>query len=81
MLKLDQANLTALMRKRDLYIRLEKWSEGLKIQQRLMKANLSEHDQRGEASLLVGLVPVLPWLAHASWHAYRDCIAPAQAEA
>lgn len=54
-LKLDQANLTALMRKRDLYIRLEKWSEALEIQQRLMKANLSEHDQRGEASLLVGL--------------------------
>jgi lipopolysaccharide biosynthesis regulator YciM len=54
-LKLDQANLTALMRKRDLYIRLEKWSEALEIQQRLMKANLSEHDQRGEARLLVGL--------------------------
>ena len=35
----------------------------------------------GMATLLVGLVPVLPWLAHASWHAYRDCIAPTQAEA
>jgi lipopolysaccharide biosynthesis regulator YciM len=54
-LKLDQANLTAQMRKRDLYIRLEKWSEALEIQQRLMKANLSEHDQPAEASLLVGL--------------------------
>jgi uncharacterized membrane protein len=21
---------------------------------------------------LVGLVVVIPWLAHASWHAYRD---------
>jgi uncharacterized membrane protein len=20
---------------------------------------------------------VVPWLAHASWHAYRDCLAPA----
>lgn len=54
-LKLDQANLTALMRKRDLYIRLEKWADALEIQQRLMKANLSEHDQREEANLLVGL--------------------------
>jgi uncharacterized membrane protein len=22
----------------------------------------------------VGLVPIVPWLAHASWHAYRDLI-------
>jgi uncharacterized membrane protein len=28
----------------------------------------------GMATLLVGLVPVLPLLAHASWHAYRDCV-------
>ena len=27
----------------------------------------------GMATLLVGLVPVVPLLAHASWHAYRDC--------
>jgi uncharacterized membrane protein len=26
------------------------------------------------ATLLVGLVPVVPWLAHASWHCYRDCV-------
>ncbi len=31
----------------------------------------------GMATLLIGLVPVVPWLAHASWHAYRDCLAPA----
>jgi uncharacterized membrane protein len=28
----------------------------------------------GMATLLVGLVLVVPWLAHASWHAYRDLI-------
>jgi len=31
----------------------------------------------GMATLLVGLVPIVPWLAHASWHAYRDCVVPA----
>ena len=35
----------------------------------------------GMATLLVGLVPIVPWLAHASWHAYRDCVAPADAQA
>ncbi|MBL8347728.1 MAG: DUF2189 domain-containing protein [Rubrivivax sp.] len=30
----------------------------------------------GMATLLVGLVVVVPWLAHASWHAYRDLVAP-----
>jgi len=30
----------------------------------------------GMATLLVGLVIVVPWLAHASWHAYRDLLAP-----
>ncbi|MBI4401359.1 MAG: tetratricopeptide repeat protein [Nitrospirae bacterium] len=54
-LKLDPSNLTALMRKRDLYIRLEKWSDALEIQHRLMKANLPEPDQRAESNLLVGL--------------------------
>ena len=29
----------------------------------------------GMATLLLGLVPIVPLLAHASWHAYRDCIA------
>jgi lipopolysaccharide biosynthesis regulator YciM len=54
-LKLDQANLTALMRKRDLYMRLEKWAEALEIQQRLVKAGLPHSDQGKEAGLLVGL--------------------------
>ncbi len=25
---------------------------------------------------MIGLVPIVPWLAHASWHAYRDLVAP-----
>lgn len=33
----------------------------------------------GMATLLIGLVPIVPWLAHASWHAYRDCVTPARA--
>lgn len=28
----------------------------------------------GMATLLIGLVVVVPWLAHASWHAYRDLV-------
>lgn len=28
----------------------------------------------GMASMLIGLVIVVPWLAHASWHAYRDLV-------
>lgn len=28
----------------------------------------------GMATLLVGLVVIVPLLAHASWHAYRDCV-------
>ncbi|MCZ6780067.1 MAG: tetratricopeptide repeat protein [Nitrospirae bacterium] len=54
-LKLDPANLTALTGKRDLYTRLEKWSDALEVQHRLLKANLSEPDQRTENSTLVGL--------------------------
>lgn len=55
-LRQDQGNLTALMRKRDLYVRLGKWSEALEIQHRFMKANLSEQEQRAEAKLLVGIM-------------------------
>jgi uncharacterized membrane protein len=28
----------------------------------------------GMATLMVGLIVVVPWLAHASWHAYRDLV-------
>jgi hypothetical protein len=30
----------------------------------------------GMVTLLVGLVVAVPWLAHASWHAYRDLVGP-----
>ena len=30
----------------------------------------------GMATLMVGLVVVVPWLAHASWHAYRELVQP-----
>lgn len=30
----------------------------------------------GFATLMLGLVVVFPWLAHASWHAYRDLVEP-----
>jgi len=29
---------------------------------------------------LLGLIPIVPWLAHASWHAYRDLVNPAGLE-
>jgi len=28
----------------------------------------------GLGSLLLGLIPVIPMLGHASWHAYRDLV-------
>ena len=28
----------------------------------------------GMVTFLVGLVVAVPWLAHASWHAYRDLV-------
>jgi uncharacterized membrane protein len=33
----------------------------------------------GMATLLIGLIVVVPLLAHASWHAYRDCVPAAEA--
>jgi uncharacterized membrane protein len=30
----------------------------------------------GMATALVGLIVIAPWLAHASWHAYRDLVSP-----
>lgn len=53
-LKLEPDNLTALTRKRDLLIKLEKWSDALEIQHRLVKANLPENERRAEALLLTG---------------------------
>ena len=34
----------------------------------------------GMATLLLGLIVVVPWLAHASWHAYRDLVEPEPTE-
>jgi uncharacterized membrane protein len=30
----------------------------------------------GLVTFMLGLVVVFPWLAHASWHAYRALVAP-----
>ncbi|PZP36743.1 MAG: hypothetical protein DI603_01945 [Roseateles depolymerans] len=30
----------------------------------------------GMATALIGLIVILPWLGHASWHAYRDLVTP-----
>lgn len=35
----------------------------------------------GMVTLLLGLIVVVPWLAHASWHAYRDIVVPGAAGA
>ncbi len=53
-LKIEPDNLTALIRRRDLNIRLEQWSDALEIQHRLLKANLPEPEKQAEAALLVG---------------------------
>ena len=34
----------------------------------------------GMVTGLLGLIPIVPWLAHASWHAYRDLVNPAGLE-
>ncbi len=54
-LRLDPGHLTALIRKRDLFVRLEQWHEALEVQQRLLRATLSPQDQKEETALLVGL--------------------------
>jgi len=53
-LKIEPDNLTALIRKRNLNIRMERWSDALEIQHRLLKANLPAPEQQAEATLLVG---------------------------
>jgi tetratricopeptide (TPR) repeat protein len=54
MLKIEPDNLTAMIRKRDLNIRLEKWSEALEIQHRLVKARLPDPEKQAEEALLLG---------------------------
>ncbi len=53
-LRIDSDHLTALIRRRDLLIRLEKWVDALDVQQRLVKASLPAADAKAEAALLVG---------------------------
>ena len=53
-LKIEPDNLTALIRKRNLNIRMERWSDALEIQHRLLKANLPAPEKQAEAALLVG---------------------------
>lgn len=53
-LRIDSNHLTALIRRRDLLIRLEKWADALEIQHQLIKANLPAADARAQADLLVG---------------------------
>jgi len=43
------------MRKRDLHVRLEQWSDALEAQHRLVKAALPDHDKRAEAAMLVAI--------------------------
>ena len=54
-LRVDASNLATYLRMRDLYIRLEKWTEALDVQHRLLKANLSDTDRRAESAALVGI--------------------------
>lgn len=40
----------------------------------LWAALLMIYSMIGMVTALFGLIPIVPWLAHASWHAYRDLI-------
>lgn len=53
-LTIEPDNLTALIRKRNLNIRMERWSDALEIQHRLIKANLPVPEKQAEEALLVG---------------------------
>ena len=54
-LKLDGTNPTALYRIRDIHIRNEKWKDAHAVQERLLKAGLTEADIRAENQVLAGL--------------------------
>jgi uncharacterized membrane protein len=32
----------------------------------------------GFATAFIGLAVILPWIGHATWHAYKETIAPAE---
>jgi lipopolysaccharide biosynthesis regulator YciM len=54
-LRLDGTNPTALYRIRDIHIRNEKWRDAHAVQERLLKAGLTEADIRAENQILAGL--------------------------
>ena len=54
-LRRDPINVTALTRQRELLIRLEKWSDALEVQHRLLKAALPDQDRQAESAILVGI--------------------------
>ncbi len=55
-LRHDPVNVTALIRQRELLIRLEKWSDALEVQHRLLKAALPDQDRKIESTMLVGIM-------------------------
>lgn len=53
-LRIDSDHLTALIRRRDLLIRMEKWVDALDVQHRLAKNAWPAADAKAQADLLVG---------------------------
>src|SRR5439155_15661516 len=53
-LKLDSTNPTALYRIRDIHIQNSRWQAAHAVQERLLKAGLSEHAVRCEAQDMTG---------------------------
>src|SRR5437899_2909948 len=54
-LKLDSTNPTALYRIRDIHIQNSRWQAAHAVQERLLKAGLSEHEVRAETQVMTGL--------------------------
>src|SRR5438132_439496 len=54
-LKLDSTNPTALYRIRDIHIQNSRWKAAHAVQERLLKAGLSEHEVRAETQVMTGL--------------------------
>ena len=42
----------------------------------LWSATLAALTLAGMVTAMVGLLVIVPWLGHASWHAYRDLVGP-----
>ena len=54
-LKHDSTNPTALYRIRDIHIRNDRWKAAHAVQERLLKAGLSDHEVRAEIQVMTGL--------------------------